>query len=141
MVSTAGLPLKRPAVMVPVRVTISVPTPLTMLLASVLASSALLYASPVAQAGSLPAASHSHHSVYSATLNIGFDKKLSASQEHRVSTAIIKDLATRGNAVPTWAHLDCNHLYRFGDSDGSFTIQHRCKGTTGPWGFQISTGV
>lgn len=44
-------------------------------------------------------------------------------------------------AGPNGAFLVCNKHHSFTDADGTYSVQHRCGGTTGPWGYQISTAV
>jgi hypothetical protein len=40
-------------------------------------------------------------------------------------------------AAPVGQLLRCNHGYSFADNNGTYTIQHACGGSTGPWGFHI----
>lgn len=42
---------------------------------------------------------------------------------------------------PNGAQLYCDNAYNFSDSDGTFSFQHSCGGTTGPWGYKLSPGV
>lgn len=42
---------------------------------------------------------------------------------------------------PSGAYLHCNTYYPFTDFDGTYTIQHTCGGSTGPWSFRISGSV
>lgn len=42
---------------------------------------------------------------------------------------------------PKGAALSCNRAYSFADPDGVYSIQHRCGGSTAPWGYQISPGL
>jgi hypothetical protein len=39
------------------------------------------------------------------------------------------------------AFLLCNQLHTFTDSNGTYTLQHACGGTTAPWGYKISGGL
>lgn len=40
-----------------------------------------------------------------------------------------------------FAKFACNHLYSFSDSDGTYTVQHACGGSTAPWGFKLSSSI
>jgi hypothetical protein len=42
---------------------------------------------------------------------------------------------------PQGAYLYCDQAYSFSDSDGTYAFQHACGGTTGPWGFKMSSGL
>jgi hypothetical protein len=44
-------------------------------------------------------------------------------------------------AGPDGAQLYCDNAYSFSDPDGTFTFQHSCGGSTGPWGYQLNDGV
>ncbi len=66
----------------------------------------------------------------------------------RLTKAVGSLLHSGGTGQPTVspdvsvdAQLNCNQEYKFTDPDGSFTYQHRCGGSTSPWGFQISPEV
>ena len=79
-----------------------------------------------------------------AVLTVHFSKPMTAATAARVEAELVRRLAiTQSPAAhgPKGAFLYCNHFYRFSDSDGSYTFQHKCGGTTGPWGYQLSTGL
>jgi len=71
-------------------------------------------------------------------LTFTFDEPMSAATASAVTSALAQGTAASG---PNGELLHCNRAYRFSDSNGSFTFQHRCGGTTGPWGYQLSTGL
>jgi hypothetical protein len=73
-----------------------------------------------------------------AALTLHFDKPMTAATATMVEAALRQPLAASG---PNGQLLYCNRFYRFTDSNGSFTFQHACRGTTGPWGYQLSTGL
>ena len=74
--------------------------------------------------------------VNDSVLTIHFAKPLSSAASASVKNAVAQKLA-----APSGAYLYCNHAYSFSDSDGNYTFQHKCGGTTGPWGYQLSTGL
>jgi hypothetical protein len=79
-----------------------------------------------------------------AVLTVHFGNPLTAAAAARAESELSQRLASpRGPAAhgPQGAFLYCDHLYRFSDSDGSYTFQHKCGGTTGPWGYRLSTGL
>jgi hypothetical protein len=88
--------------------------------------------------------------VYDSVLEVRFEKPLSKATTARLnsdlSTAMAGpqvsqgDLASSGSG-PSGAFLYCNTFYPFSDHDGTFTFQHNCGGTTGPWGYKISSAV
>lgn len=43
--------------------------------------------------------------------------------------------------APSGAFLNCNQFYSFADSNGKYTTQHACGGSTAPWGFKIAGAV
>jgi hypothetical protein len=110
--------------------------------ASAMASSTLL---GVAEAGTqqiviaYPASSRDYRS----SLTVQFDKLVSTSTANRIKASLEHATQTsRPGAGPTGgAFLVCDKVHSFSDSDGTYTIQHACQGTTGPWGYRISTGL
>lgn len=42
-------------------------------------------------------------------------------------------------SAPSNALIHCNKSYSFSDSNGTYTIQHACYGSTAPWGFRIKS--
>jgi hypothetical protein len=76
-------------------------------------------------------------------LTIQLDKPVSASTASRIESSLERATQTsHPNAGPTGgAFLVCNKVHSFSDSDGTFTFQHRCGGTTGPWGYRLSAGL
>ena len=85
--------------------------------------------------------------VYDSTLRIRFDRPMNTAKAARVRKAISRRLAlspgrlAAPDAQPSGAYLYCNHAYSFSDSNGTFTFQHKCGGTTGPWGYRLSAGL
>jgi hypothetical protein len=86
--------------------------------------------------------------VYNSTLKIRFDRQMDTATAARVKKAISQRLALSPGGLaspdgqgPKGAYLYCNHAYSFSDSDGTFTFQHKCGGTTGPWGYRLSAGL
>lgn len=85
--------------------------------------------------------------VYHSTLKIRFDRPMDTATATRVKRAISRRLAlspgrlASPDAQPSGAYLYCNHAYSFSDSNGTFTFQHKCGGTTGPWGYRLSAGL
>jgi len=75
-----------------------------------------------------------------AVLTVHFAAPLSPAAA-AAAARLSRDLAVPAAHGPKGAFLYCNHLYRFSDSDGSYTFQHKCGGTTGPWGYQLSKGL
>jgi hypothetical protein len=106
--------------------------------------------SMAANAPSQVSVSVSHAStqnIYRSDVTIHFDKAMSAATATRVKAAVARDLpvpetsAGIAAAGPKGAFLYCNVLYRFSDGDGTFTFQHKCGGTTGPWGYKLISGL
>jgi hypothetical protein len=85
--------------------------------------------------------------VNDSVLKIHFAKPLSSAALASVKNTVAQKLAApeatsaRVLAGPSGAYLYCNHAYSFSDSDGNYTFQHTCGATTGPWGYQLSTGL
>jgi hypothetical protein len=85
----------------------------------------------------------------SSILTVTFDTPLNSTQLKAFNADLASvPLATQSagvssNAVagPKGAYLYCNHAYAFSDSNGTYSFQHACGGTTGPWGYRISAGV
>ncbi len=50
-------------------------------------------------------------------------------------------MAAPATAGPQGATIYCNRVASYSDSNGTFTIQHQCGGTTAPWGYTLSSGV
>jgi len=79
-----------------------------------------------------------------AVLTVHFSKPMTAATAARAEAELAQRLSISQSPAahgPKGAFLYCNHFYRFSDSDGSYTFQHKCRGTTGPWGYQLSTGL
>lgn len=57
------------------------------------------------------------------------------------TTTLIPRMQSPLGQGPVGASLHCNHAYNFIDGDGTYTIQHACGGSTGPWSFRISSAV
>jgi hypothetical protein len=79
-----------------------------------------------------------------AVLTVHFSHSMTAATAARVQAELAQRLAPQEGPLahgPKGAFLYCDHLYRFSDSDGSYTFQHKCGGTTGPWGYRLSTGL
>lgn len=49
--------------------------------------------------------------------------------------------ATPSAASSGYADLYCNTAYDLTDSDGTFSYQHSCGGSTSPWGWQMSSAL
>jgi hypothetical protein len=81
---------------------------------------------------------------YESVLTINYAKPLSAAKAQEIKTKYEKVMsAVQPNAAgPTGnAFLVCNQLHSFSDTNGKFTFQHACGGSTGPWGYVISASV
>jgi hypothetical protein len=80
---------------------------------------------------------------YGSSLTLRFHQPVSASTASQIKSSLEDAAGTvRPDAGPTGGEfLVCDKLHSFSDSDGTYTIQHACQGTTGPWGYQISTGL
>jgi hypothetical protein len=80
-----------------------------------------------------------------AVLTFHSDKPMSAATAAQVKSALAGKLAGPNSVAPAagpkGAYLYCNHAYSFSDGDGTFTFQHKCGGTTGPWGWKASAGL
>jgi hypothetical protein len=78
-----------------------------------------------------------------AVLTVHFDQPMTAAATARVKSELARltSPATPLAHGPKGAYLYCDHLYSFKDADGDYTFQHRCGGTTGPWGYRLSTGL
>lgn len=61
----------------------------------------------------------------------------------QVATSVGAPARPAGDAVtaagPSGQRLLCNNFYRWSDTNGVFTLQHQCRGTTAPWGFWLSS--
>jgi hypothetical protein len=73
-------------------------------------------------------------------LTLRFDRPMSAADATAVASALAQPPADAAGG-PNGQLLVCNQFHRFTDSNGSWTFQHRCGGTTGPWGYQINAGL
>jgi hypothetical protein len=78
------------------------------------------------------------------TLSLAFDKAVSRDEADRFRTSLVTSAPQSQvspaalNGAPLW----CGSYISDGDSNGYFSIQYFCGGTsTLPWGFQISTAV
>jgi hypothetical protein len=80
---------------------------------------------------------------YEFSLTIRIDKPVSASAVSQIRNYLERAVRTSAQgAGPTGREfLVCNKAHSFSDPDGTFTIQHACGGSTGPWGYRISAGV
>jgi hypothetical protein len=87
--------------------------------------------------------------ISNSALTVTFDKPMDSAK-----LAQVKSLLTGQNGAPSaaihglqpftgpqGAFLYCDNAYSFSDSDGNYTFQHACGGTTGPWGYKISSGL
>jgi hypothetical protein len=89
----------------------------------------------------------SAQNTYDSGLTVHFDKPMSAATAAQVKAALTQRMAAPESTVaplaagPSGAFLYCNVLYRFSDADGTFSFQHKCGGTTGPWGYKLSAGL
>lgn len=104
----------------------------------VLCSAAPLFGAAVDASASSPAPDNASHATYSASTSRG---------EYRstVTVSNVGGLSSRSPTVapaaPSGALIHCNKGYSFPDSNGTYTIQHACGGTTAPWGFKISSSL
>lgn len=84
---------------------------------------------------------------FETTLKITFDRPLTAQQaaeaaadmgeREKASTAATTNSMTT-MAAPNGTVIVCNRLYSFADSNGTYTLQRACGGTTAPWGWKMS---
>ncbi|MEY9931750.1 hypothetical protein ABH926_006399 [Catenulispora sp. GP43] len=82
-------------------------------------------------------------------LSVTFDKTLDATKLAQVRADLAQRAGARATGVkaassvagPQGAWLYCNDPYSFSDSDGTYSFQHACGGTTGPWGYKVSSGL
>jgi hypothetical protein len=121
--------------------------------ASAGALACLSFATVSAQAATSPSGStltftHADaQNVSDSVLTIHFAKPLSSAAAASIQNTVAQKLAAPQAepsavlAAPSGAYLYCNHAYSFSDSDGNYTFQHKCGGTTGPWGYRLSTGL
>jgi hypothetical protein len=42
---------------------------------------------------------------------------------------------------PQGATISCGRVATYSDTDGTFTLQHQCGGTTAPWGYTLSAAL
>jgi hypothetical protein len=78
------------------------------------------------------------------TLTVQFDGPVTTATANKVRTEFASQAASPGvssNAGPKGQDIYCNQLYSFGDSDGTFTLQHKCGGKTSPWGYIFTRGL
>jgi hypothetical protein len=80
---------------------------------------------------------------YQSSLAVRLRNAVSAATAGQIKAALEQALQVNSTAAgPTGGEfLVCNKVHSFSDSDGTYTIQHACGGTTGPWGYRISAGV
>ena len=80
---------------------------------------------------------------YQSTLTVQLDQTVSASATDQVKSSLENTLSSiQPDAGPTGgAFLICNKAHLFTDGDGTFSFQHACGGTTGPWGYRLSAGL
>jgi hypothetical protein len=80
---------------------------------------------------------------YKSSLTVQLDKPVSASTARQIKSSLERAIRTsRPDAGPTGGEfLVCNKVHSFSDFDGTYTIQHACRGTTGPWGYKQSPGL
>ena len=95
----------------------------------------------------LVSSGESVQNVDDSALTLHFDKPMTAATATVVRSALALPPAVPQSSQVTAASgpngqlLYCNRFYRFTDSNGSFTFQHACRGTTGPWGYQLGVGL
>ncbi|WP_158702447.1 hypothetical protein [Kitasatospora sp. MMS16-BH015] len=86
--------------------------------------------------------STSGYNAAKSTLSVAFDHTLNATELTKVKNTLADKAATVGVhpqvTGPQGAYLYCDHYYSFSDGDGTYSFQHACGGSTGPWGFQQS---
>jgi hypothetical protein len=77
---------------------------------------------------------------HDSTLTIQFKKPVDKATLNKIESAFYKAPASPDAAGPSGgAFLVCNQLHSFADTNGTYTFQHACGGTTGPWGYLLST--
>jgi hypothetical protein len=97
-----------------------------------------------AQAASVPAVYHqivinqAAGEGYRATLTVTPDEPVSASIAGQIESTLEGVMSASPSAAPGFQYLPCNQLYTHADTWGTYTFQHACGGTTGPWGYAIS---
>ena len=124
---------------------VAVPAALLILATCSTAMASAASGSPAPRATSAPTSiviSDAGSTGYSSSLTIQFSNPVSESTVSKIKSSLQGTLsASPHNAGPTGEFLVCNKAHNFSDSDGTFSIQHACGGTTGPWGFRQSAGL
>lgn len=81
---------------------------------------------------------------YESSLTLQLDAPVSSTAADQIKSTLKGALQTAQPNVagPSGgAFLLCNQAHLFTDSDGTFSFQHACGGTTGPWGYLMSSGL
>lgn len=97
---------------------------------------------PVVITVSLPSGNSMMTSTLKVTFSSGSQSALKKAIENKVRTSSVKPSLT----IPPpggggYSDLHCNQAYSVSDSDGTFTYQHSCTGTTSAWGYKLSVAV
>lgn len=80
---------------------------------------------------------------YSSTLTITDDATGAVVEKTEHHSSILANTAKTASAAASGGDLavHCNQYYAPTDANGTFTIQHACKGTTAPWSFRASAAA
>jgi hypothetical protein len=70
-----------------------------------------------------------------------YSSKLVITQNGKTTTVLTPRMKSPLGQGPTGAYLHCNKVYNFSDVNGTYTIQHACGGSTGPWGYRMSAAL
>lgn len=98
--------------------------------------------------GSVVTVSHvGPNGVGDSVLTVTFAKPLASAKLAQVQSLLASQTEAPSTSMhnlaagPQGAYLYCDNAYSFPDSDGTYTFQHACGGTTGPWGYKMSSGL
>jgi hypothetical protein len=87
---------------------------------------------------------------YDSTLTVNLPKGVSSATANNIKKSLEEAMSTAKPTVTSepdasgpsgGAFLVCNQAHLFSDTDGTYSVQHACGGTTAPWGYLISTGL
>lgn len=80
------------------------------------------------------------------TLTITFRSGSQSTLKKAIMNSLLGGSVTPNLPIPPpgsggYSNLHCNQSYSLSDSDGTFTYQHACGGTTSSWGYKLAAAV
>lgn len=85
------------------------------------------------------------HEVKGLSSSLRLKFKVPTGEASRLRSAALHAISTSPKSLPggggSFENVSCNQSHSWSDSDGTYTYQHACGGTTSPWGWKISAAV